>query len=202
MHEAPAIARRLKHETAAAHRELEAVIAIDSWLETRAAYRALLGRFWGFYAALEARLADRPEWAAHGMDLRPRLKLPLLARDLAALREPGDAPPPICAAPPALGSFAAALGGLYVLEGATLDGQFIARQARERLGLGPDAGLSFFLSYGADVGPMWRGFQQWLARAATTEADAAPPASGSPVGGASATFAAFASWWGACGGPR
>ena len=48
----------------------------------------------------------------------------------------------------------------YVLEGATLGGQVIGRHAAAH---GLDAaGLSFFRSYGADVGPMWRRFCEIL----------------------------------------
>jgi heme oxygenase len=51
-----------------------------------------------------------------------------------------------------------AVGCLYVLEGATLGGQFISRHLAT-LGIGPANGGLFFHGYGAKTGEMWKSFQ-------------------------------------------
>ena len=95
----------------------------------------------------------------HGFDLQARLKTPLLNRDLAWLT--ARCPVADAAVPPApaVPDFSAAVGCLYVLEGAALGGQIIARHVGDTLGLSPAAGLAFYTSYGADRGRMWRGFR-------------------------------------------
>ena len=77
------------------------------------------------------------------------------------------------------------LGALYVVEGSTLGGAFIARA------LAPIAGENrrFFLGHGGENGRLWRGFVARLDRldAAPEQADAAERA-------ADLTFAAFERW--------
>jgi heme oxygenase len=53
-------------------------------------------------------------------------------------------------------------GCLYVLEGACLGGQIIARALRERLPLTDDHGLSFFVGDGSRTGARWRSVLDWL----------------------------------------
>lgn len=185
-----AILARLKRETQAEHAAIEQRVDLPRRMSSADAYGRLLARFWGFYAPIEDRLAARPEWDRCGIDLRPRLKAPVLARDLRALGWPAGvlAALPRCRDLPPLDSFARALGCLYVLEGATLGGQLIAREARRSLGLSAERGCAFFLSYGESVGPMWRAFRGLLAQAAAEADDAAI------VCGARATFAAFDRW--------
>ena len=51
---------------------------------------------------------------------------------------------------------AAFLGALYVLEGSTLGGRFIARHVESVLGLAPGAGDSYFQGHGEATGSLWR----------------------------------------------
>jgi heme oxygenase len=55
------------------------------------------------------------------------------------------------------------VGCLYVLEGATLGGQVIARRLQETLKIGPENGASFFHGYGRDAGHLWKSFRAALA---------------------------------------
>jgi heme oxygenase len=57
---------------------------------------------------------------------------------------------------------AAAFGALYVVEGSTLGGTIIARQVERSLGFTAGAGCSYFRSYGAALGPMWKAFGRRL----------------------------------------
>ncbi len=117
--------------------------------------------FYGFYLPAERGLGARSEWGPLGFDFG---KAGLLRRDLAALgmtdARLGDLP--LCADLPDLGGFAQALGCLYVLEGATLGGQIIARHVEKQLRLHEADGCAFFRSYGGDVGAMWKSFGRFV----------------------------------------
>ena len=55
------------------------------------------------------------------------------------------------------------LGAMYVIEGSTLGGQYIARHAEEMLKLAPGEGNAYFRGYGEQTGSMWRSFKAVLA---------------------------------------
>lgn len=184
------IVDQLKQQTRSYHLELEHSLALLTRPIERDEYQALLQRLWGFYQPLEQRLAatcaatDLVRWDE-------RWKAPWLAQDLQALglaRAAIDALPRAAALPPC-DTLAAALGCWYVLEGATLGGQLIARQLYPRLGLTPTSGGAFFISYDAQVGPMWQRFCVALTSYATTaERQAAM------IAAACATFYALDQW--------
>jgi heme oxygenase len=155
---------------------------------TLARYRGYLERFYGLYRPLEARLSRLP-FADVGLSLAPRRKVPMLEADLVRLgTDPGSLP--VCAELPSIGTLAEGLGVLYVLEGATLGGQVIRRHLDGTLGVGPDNGGEFFVSYGARVGEMWSTFQLALAAFAAAH----PEARGALVGAALGTFEAALIW--------
>jgi heme oxygenase len=58
---------------------------------------------------------------------------------------------------------AAFLGAMYVIEGSTLGGQYIARHVEQILGFAPGHGDSYFRGYGDQTGSMWRDFKAVLA---------------------------------------
>ena len=185
------ILTRLKYETAEAHAATERIVDLPSRLTSREAYRRLLARFWGFYAPFEAQLAGGLGMHAHASALRERAHTPRLVRDLRAIGMPPDAIDalPRCAALPVLPSYRHFLGGWYVLEGATLGGQVVARQVRETLRLATNQGCSFFAAHGSQTGPMWRAFGALLIAAAPDS-----EAENNIVHGANETFAAFGRW--------
>jgi heme oxygenase len=131
---------------------------------TRAEYRHLLERFWGFHAAVEPRLYGAGVWEQLSLEGDERRKLPLLARDLQRLGLSADALArlPLCTDLPGLRCVPAALGCAYVLEGATLGGAIIARHLARTLGLAPERGGAFFGGYGACTGPRWKAFTDAL----------------------------------------
>ena len=69
---------------------------------------------------------------------------------------------------PRLDSVAEVLGCLYVIEGASLGGQIIAKHLKANLGLTPETGASFFSGYGASTGDYWLAFKTLLTEVATT----------------------------------
>ena len=112
--------------------------------ETLPGYVAILLRMEAFHRAFEPRLAE--------LDFEPRV--PRLRADLDALA-PGwrpEATPSV----PTFESLDHALGGLYVIEGAALGGQIIARRLLARHGLTETRGASFFASGGSPIGPRWK----------------------------------------------
>jgi heme oxygenase (biliverdin-IX-beta and delta-forming) len=130
---------------------------------TRRAYIDALQGLVAAYAALEARLEKHATRLAQiGIDGPRRRKTPLLRADLAALDElVADRSPPRV---PCLPTLAAALGCMYVMEGATLGGMAIRRNVATVLGLGPRDGATFFASYGDAVGVHWQEFCAALER--------------------------------------
>ncbi len=88
----------------------------------------------------------------------PRLRLPLLDRDLRTLGFEAAAVNGIAPCLPAatLGDDpASVLGSLYVLEGSTLGGRLITRHLRQAAWYPPD-GLRYFDPYGDDTGGRWQ----------------------------------------------
>lgn len=57
---------------------------------------------------------------------------------------------------------AAFLGVMYVMEGSTLGGQYIARHVEEVLRLTPGEGDAYFRGYGEQTGSMWNAFRELL----------------------------------------
>ncbi|MCC2669857.1 MAG: hypothetical protein K0Q72_2328 [Armatimonadetes bacterium] len=157
----------------------------------RGEYQVLLGGFLGYYSPLEANLGGAVPWRALGFDFDERRKAGLLERDLLALGlgEPEVRALPRCTELPALGGLPAVLGCLYVLEGATLGGQLVARHAAPLLGLDRSYGCAFFLAYGEEVGRRWRAFGEF-ARRHVEGADEARSA----VRAAQETFATLERW--------
>ena len=164
---------RLRIQTRPSHEAVEKQFGLfdRSWSADQ--YRHLLRRFLGFYDPLEGRIDVAADWSGLGFDWPRRRKTPLLRRDLTALGERPEllAALPRCNDLPSAGSLPQALGCLYVLEGATLGGQVVARHLAGVPGLADGAFFSFFSSYGGEVGPMWRAFGEFLTAQANGEDD-------------------------------
>ena len=84
----------------------------------------------GFYKPLGVPIANGKEWPLSILNFDRRKKIPLLEYDLYVLGYPSFLP--LCTDLPELPDFAHVLGCLYVLEGATLGGQIIARHIRKK----------------------------------------------------------------------
>jgi heme oxygenase len=144
---------------------------------TVTAYRDYLARQRQLHAPLEGALRAwlPPDWAALRL-----LKTQWLGSDLAAL---GTAPAERPVAVPAVGSWAQALGVLYVIEGGTLGLQVVGKRlAQDHPALG-SAGR-FMHGYGTDTGRHWRAF---IAALDTLPASEWPSATRAAI----ATFEAF-----------
>jgi heme oxygenase len=176
----------LKTATAGHHARVEAAMPSLDEMATPAGYAAVLRALHAFHAAWEPAIWRDPGVEAAGLLPSERRKLPLLERDLAALDVEPCAPP---AADAAAADTAAALGALYVLEGATLGGRVIQRRVAGVLGVTPERGGAYYHGYGGDTGARWKEFGEALARfaARTGRGDGL-------VSGAVACFAALEDW--------
>jgi heme oxygenase (biliverdin-IX-beta and delta-forming) len=178
---------RLKIETREAHDRIEAAIDLDRRLASRASYRDLLIRFYGFHAAWESaavgKAPDRPFF-------EHRCKTQFLARDLEALGlKSGDIIAlPQCQPLMPLPAPAAVLGSMYVVEGSTLGGAIIAREVERTLGLSAETGCAYFRSYGREIAAMWKSFGAMLLQASSPETDDLI------VGSAQQTFTVMHDW--------
>ena len=185
--------QRLRERTRAAHEALDDVIGLEAHLQTRESYRELISRFWGIYMTLTSAV-DRVRTSFPQAE-----KMTWLESDLRCLGLSNDTILVLPRAPvaPVVRDEADAFGVLYVLEGATLGGQIIARQLETALGVTKDSGGRFFWSHGAGVGTNWRRFVSALDRFGET-----CPEVERVERSALAAFDAFRSWMTAAeGGP-
>lgn len=151
-----AAAQALRLQTQNRHHAVERLPIFRRLMQadvTQADYMAVLKTQYRFYAALEPALES-----SDGLGLPYQARLPLLARDLAALGCPLPEKSGLSLAIP---SKAAACGCRYVIEGSALGGQIIARHLRERLGAAVDSALAFYTLDGKSL-VRWPMVQQAL----------------------------------------
>jgi heme oxygenase len=155
---------RLQYETRAFHSRLESRLRLLDPHLTVDEYRALLRQFYGFYKPLEA-VIGQVAIGSLGCEAARRRKLQWLVQDLLGLgdTERTIAGLPLCMKLPPLMTQARVMGSLYVVEGATLGGQIVARFLRQSLGDEARRCCRFFVSYGEQVRPMWAAFLEALA---------------------------------------
>jgi len=184
----------LKLGTRDLHRRVEQAVGIESVCADLPAYRHLLSQLLGYYEPLEERLS-RFAWDSAGLDFAARRKSTWLREDLVFLGvdQRQQAALPRCRQLPQPRSIAAALGAMYVLEGATLGGQVILRMIAKNLQLATAGGTGFQAHFHAGYGPhnnsMWLSFKA----AATRELDSSARIADA-VHGARETFLTYESW--------
>ena len=186
------IVDRLRAETRSEHTALETTLALELPTLTQQKYVRVLEAFYGFYVVWERHLEPWTKEVYEEHTAR-HVKTPRLVEDLRSFGV-SISSLPICEAVPAFASLPAALGSMYVMEGATLGGQLITRKVHGDLGAAGAAGCRFFASYGDQVGAMWRAFRRTL-QVRITGAEAEDSA----VAAAKETFLTFRVWLEECG---
>jgi len=152
---------------------------------TEELYRSVLLRFYCFVHGWES-------WAASNVpqELSPllleRQRSHLLAADLLYFDEQRPDLQYVFSGKK-LPSKAAFLGAMYVIEGSTLGGQYIARHVEDALGLSPGIGDSYFRGYGDRTGAMWREVQHALEGVHEKDAEVV-------IGAAKKMFSDFGEW--------
>ena len=152
---------RLKTETAECHARLESALDLmrPEWL--REDYVALLESFYGYIAPWENSVA-----AAIPAPLRDffegRRKASLLASDLTFLTGDNARASAVTKIErlPAMDSIGRVFGSMYVIEGSTLGGRFIAPHVARLFGLQSGGGNAYFEGYGLRTGSMWNAFRE------------------------------------------
>jgi heme oxygenase (biliverdin-IX-beta and delta-forming) len=185
------VRERLRQDTSRPHRDLERRLDLTGPTLSVARYRWVLQAFYGFYEPLESRLRAAATLAAlAGPPFELRARAEWLARDLAALgmTSADIARLPRCSQLPEIGRGAQLGGCLYVLEGASLGGQVIAR-AIDRLET-PLGCARFFIGDGAQTAPRWRSVLAWLEQLGGRDASSADEM----VEAARATFEGLTRW--------
>jgi heme oxygenase (biliverdin-IX-beta and delta-forming) len=180
---------RLKDETAASHTRLENALDLMRADWSRNEYVALLEAFYGYVAPWEAEVAVRLH-GAHAAFFESRCRAVLLARDIEWLTGDPARFVSIARTPelPPLEGIGQLFGSLYVMEGSTLGGRFIAPHVARVLELVPGEGNAYFEGYGARTGSMWNGFRETAASSVPADQfDAA-------VASATATFEGLHAW--------
>ena len=188
--EASALRQQLKRETAGLHRRLEALLGLMAPDLSIHRYQRVLRTLYGFYAPVEASLV-RLTAAGPPLGFPLRARCELIESDLYALGlARGElAGLPRCMDLPPLSCREDLAGCLYVLEGACLGGQVIARALHQQLGLGKGSGASFFIGDAEATSARWILFLDWL-----EELSHAGARSEEIVNSACSTFLTFARW--------
>ncbi len=182
---------RLKNETAECHTRLENALDLMRPEWPREEYVALLEGFYGYVAPWEdaaaafmpARLRDFFEG---------RRKASLLASDLALLTGDTNRANRVTKVEqlPAMDSIGRVFGSMYVMEGSTLGGRFIAPHVATLFGLQSGFGNAYFEGYGLRTGSMWNAFRE------TASANVPPEQYDEAVDAAIATFDGLHGWLG------
>ena len=177
--------QRLRRETASDHERVDRLLPFMNPDLTRGLYAGVLQRLHGFVKGWEVRAAaSAPEDLR--LLLKERQRSSLLARDLdffsAAL--PGTLFTP---SESFFETRPAFLGAVYVVEGSTLGGRFIAKHVEQRLLLRPGEGDAYFTGAGDRTGSLWREVLALLGAIPEQDSEAVCSA-------AKAMFAAFEQW--------
>ncbi|MBE7181177.1 MAG: biliverdin-producing heme oxygenase [Terriglobus roseus] len=188
----------LREATRPEHEATETAVALTGPGMTREAYISTLQRFHGVVCAWD-KIAAAEAPAAYADLVRQRRRCGSLEEDLRFFGAPAGEH----ASESLLGEMRALignpeqgdahqrdsrfLGAMYVVEGSTLGGQYIAHQVETDLNLQPGQGDRFFRGYGKETMPKWREFQQVLA--ALPE-----PQTEHVIAAAKAMFGIFRSW--------
>jgi heme oxygenase len=154
----------LRSRTAHQHSLLEQNIVSKNLLEpqvTAADYAAYLSMLYGFVKGFENIVF--PLLQPSITDIEERRKTHLLVSDLNTLGidEAGIVAIPDHVFTEAYHSNAAALGGMYVLEGSVLGGAVVYKHLKTTWGIEAIAGKAkYFTAYGPETGSRWRNFLQ------------------------------------------
>jgi heme oxygenase len=177
---------RLRRDTRASHDELERAVDIGEQIATRERYRVYISRLWGLHMAAETALAAfdfRPLGFAYPVPYRSRLLADDLVNVGVRLKHLRLSPLPQA---PIFNGIAAALGGVYVIEGSAKGARAILPRIAASLGFDAHHGASFFAGFGRETAALWHACLAAINAIAPTS-----PHADQSVEAAKATFAMF-----------
>lgn len=186
------LTKALKTSTSGAHKSLENsafMRPLHTGTIDLTYYQLLLKKFYGIFYPLEAAVNRHHEVLQYWLpDLQQRRKAATIEEDLMLLgAQTIDIP---FLKIEGINTPAAALGAMYVMEGSTLGGRFIAKTIQKRLDLSSAQGVQFFHGYGQETGPMWQQFQQALLDFEVGHSEAVPEV----IAAANYVFKEFELW--------
>lgn len=158
--------QQLKETTHAAHIRLEKrIVTHIKSMNTTDEYVGLLNAYYAFIHPLEQAIAKHVS-PSHLPDIQNRMRAHMILNDIQHLG--GDVlKPEEAVEQPAITDLASAVGALYVLEGSTMGGPYIAAMISRRMEAG-DA-LTYFKGYGEDNKLMWSGFLELMTSEALSQ---------------------------------
>lgn len=160
------LTERLRADNRDRHAEIESRVGLPDTVRSRDDYVSLLTGLLAFHAAVEAELDGwRTSFAELGVDLAAYRRSGLLRRDLADL----GAAAPAAGAPLGVAGFAEALGVLYVVEGSTLGGTYLAPRIAVNV---PEAPVAFFRGEGRGHPRPWHALKAAVDRFGEAAGDA------------------------------
>jgi heme oxygenase len=154
----------LRAQTQPYHKNIEQKLDLMNPTLSLDRYRTLIERFFGYYGPFEDVLAQCLEGKFPELDFESRRKSQALKQDLnfLGLNTSQITSLPRCQKLPQPGNAEEALACLYVIEGATLGGQILAKHFQVHLKLEATQGCAFFSGYREMTGPRWRQFLHTL----------------------------------------
>ena len=131
------------------------LLPVLSSIRTKDDYATILKMFYGYFYPLESRLEQQLQ-ADDLPDLVERRKAASLLEDLQQVDHVTN-DLLLCTALPPITNTAQAFGALYVLEGSTLGGKYIAKMLAKNPCI-PAGATRFFSGYGDQTGHKWKSF--------------------------------------------
>lgn len=148
----------LKIATKTNHSSVEKVLVQKlKNLSSQEEYANLLFQLYGFYFELEKKVHSIIDNTLLP-DMSKRVHVANLHTDLVNLNH-SAAITTVNNYPDTISSISEAIGVLYVIEGSTLGGQFIAGMLKKQLPTLTDSQINYFLSYGENTMKMWKQFK-------------------------------------------
>lgn len=147
--------QRIKENTQVYHVQIERTLLLHQLMNASinmADYHLLLKKFHAYILPCEKTIRHS-RWSSL---LKNRDKTPLLINDLSSLGINNSRKK--CLNLPPLITQEQILGYLYVIEGATLGGQILAKKLKKQLGVTDHCGAKYFNGYGNNSSVMWTEF--------------------------------------------
>ena len=153
-------AEELKRGTLHAHTGVEKKLVTQiRKVSTIDDYIQLLELMYGYYLPLQQKIM--PFLDNSDDDSRGRQAESIL-NDINDLKPDHQLRTEVCNNLPEVNTRAASLGALYVTEGSTLGGKYIAAMISKQLNISSQRGFSFFNAYGDQTMTMWEDFKSIL----------------------------------------
>lgn len=178
------LSEKVKAATRTDHEYVEALLMHQlQHMQTINDYATVLKMFYNYFSGAERNIQEqlKPPFLP---DIRERQRMQLLINDLEVIGSQPTLEPGV--PQPAITSKASAFGALYVLEGSTLGGKYIANMLKNHTRVViPENALQFFSGYKQQTGEKWKSFLEVFNRQSEE---------GEIIGAAKQTFHSLKIW--------